>query len=242
MFSRKQLLVAVVLFFAPVTLSHAGVIVNLDFNGKGSLGRKMTNVTAHHSNGSYSGWAGQLKVTLTGGASFNFDGDQLVYCTEITEYAGRNDDYYLDTLNNLNLPTSGPQLTLSQKVALEKLFSLVDTVDTDFEAAGFQVAVWEVSQDVNYGDLTNPNAGNFYLTGSGSNYTNILSSANYYLSELENQNQVSVLGMISDGAQDFLHATPPSFGGGLSTVPEPAALTIFGMIGLVACQRRRGRG
>jgi len=243
MLMRKELFLAVAMLAAFTTTASAGVI-NLAFNGKGSLGSNLDGVTAHYKGGTYGGsgaWAGQLDISVSGDTTFGFDGDHLVYCTELNEYAGRNTNYILDTLNNLSIPSTAPPMVLSQKIAIEKLFSLVGEATTSYKAAGFQVAVWEISQDVNYGNLTNPNAGSFYLTGSGTNYTNILAESNYFLNKLSSQSQVSVLGMVSDGSQDFVHANPATGGGsgGITSTPEPASLAIFGTICIIACGRRR---
>ena len=232
----KNLSLAVALVAISVSSAPAGVIVDLDYNSRGTYGVNLGSygIDANYASGSYGGWAGQLDITVTGSGSFNYDGDHLVYCTELGESAGALNDYLLDSLDNLDVPTSGTSMGLSQKIAMEKLFSLVGTVDTNLEASAFQVAVWEISHDENFGDAT---AGTFNLSGSGTAYDLISGKANDYLNALAGLSQVSVLGMIADGSQDFLDANPEL--GGISTIPEPATSAIFGAIGLIACCRRR---
>lgn len=245
----KQFFIAVALLAAFTASASAGVIVDLNYTGKGQHGLSMKGVKAYYNGGSYGGnggWAGQLNINISPTNPFDFAGAQTVFCTELNEYAsGSVRDYYMDTLNNLDIPSTAPAMGTNQKIALERLFSLVGEVDDDTKGAGFQVAVWEISQDVDFGNLQNPAAGNFYLELTDNNYLSkfnaILDSANYFLNELATQNQVSVLGMVNDGSQDFLHATPPAYGGGISSVPEPATFAIFGLIGLVGCGRRRLR-
>ncbi len=239
---RKKLLLAVALLAAFSTTASAGVI-NLDFVGKGSLGKGLDGVQAHFSGGgTYGGsgaWAGLLEINVTGATGFDYNGIQEVYCTELNEYAGQNDDYFLDKLENLSIPSTAPAMGNSQKAAIEKLFSVVGTVSTDYQAAGFQIAVWEISQDANFGDLTTTSTGNFHLTGSGSNFDKILTSANDFLGQLPALSQVDVLGMVSFGSQDFVDVMPTDLGSP-STVPEPSSMAVWGL-GLIGLSLRRRR-
>jgi hypothetical protein len=239
----RELLSAVVVFAACMSTASAGVIT-LDFRGKGPLGSNLSGVTAHYAGGTYGGsgaWAGQLKVEISGDSTFNFNGEKLVYCTELNEFAGSNKNYTMDYLSNATVPSTAPALTIGQKIALEKLFSLAGTVDTHAKAAGFQVAIWEISQDTDFGVLTGSSAGNFYLTGSGTNYDSILTKANHFLSQLGSQAQTSVLAMVSMGSQDFLGQSDSQLAGqGSITTPEPTSFAVWGLgLATLGFARRR---
>ena len=237
---RNSLLLA---FTAIVTLasSASAGMISVEYKRKGEYGRNMNGVTANFSGGTYSGYAGLLDVEILGADSFGLDdGRYDVFCTELNEYASGNPrSYHMDTLANLTIPSTPPAMTTSRRIAIEKLFSIRDEIDSNLDAAGMQVAIWEISQDVNFGQITGPGAGNFFLTGSNSNFQQIRDAANGYLSRLGSLSQVSVLGMVNDGSQDFVMGNP-SPQGNTTPIPEPGSLAIFaiGLVGLAGRRRR----
>ena len=152
-------------------------------------------------------------------------GDFLAFCVDLAQYV-KNPQYAVIN-NNLFSGT-----TLEN---MERLFSSVlggstlgDVIDTSLEAAGFQVALWEVMMDTGNGyDLDN---GAFSMSKNAG----VEAQAEAYLAGLSNgkTGAYKLTFLESDKNQDVVTVAP---------VPLPASafMILAGLGGLAAARRRK---
>lgn len=142
--------------------------------------------------------------------------------------------FCVDLYENLALPhayqTSATRFTAPIMNAIDRLFtSAYASVDTATEAAGFQVALWEVIYDNASLDVS---SGAFSVSGNAA----VAAQANAYLSGLGTETGGYDLTFLNArGVQDLVTGTP-------ATVPLPASgMLLLAGLGGVAAARRRGK-
>jgi len=205
------LLAGAALLGMPTVLRADPVDGFMDYRG---LGTYKTQVRLHYAPAPYDGrkiWAGQLRV--------NYKQDSYVgYCVDIFQAAGDDD---VMELSPLDVPGGDMAACLFETYA--------DSVGSGREAGGLQSAIWEVLYE-------DPASGYDVTTGRFSigNNNGAVSAANAMLASLPASHipLPSTVILHSDRKQDLMISDD-------SQVPEPGALALLGLGGLVAVFRRR---
>jgi len=205
------LLAGVALLGMPVVLCADPVDGFMDYDG---LGTYKTRVRVHYAPAPYDGqkiWAGQLRV--------NYHEDSYVgYCVDMFQAAG--DDGVME-LSPLDVPGGDMAAYLFETYA--------DSVGSGREAGGLQSAIWEVLYE-------DPANGYDAARGTFSigNNSGAVSAANTMLASLPASHipLPSTVILRSDRKQDLMISDD-------SQVPEPGALALLALGGLVALFHRR---
>lgn len=223
----KKLLSAAV---AAATLGlSAGVAsastINVNTSAGGIFGNGLSAVVQYDDDTIGSGVTGAGLFHLTGTPGL---GEFVAFCVELTQQLNNPQDY------NVN-----PGLFSAAKVAdISKLFgsalmggTMENVFDTAAEAAGFQIALWEVVYET--GSSYDMAAGSFKASGFGSNTAlndAVNDKAAEYLGGMANASMPQLLFLENDEYQDIV-----------TVVPLPAAgfLLAFGIAGLGLAGRRK---
>ena len=203
----------------PIFVRDAGALNNLFDGGAGSW-----NITVYVNGTNHNVRAGQFSL------EYSFDQTNwtsfLTYCLEADELIGISGNNVVSG----NLVHLQDSLYVSDANALTAIISKYwDNVNQDFKAAGFQVALWEITGDSTV-DLSK---GQFRYTQNG----NVRGQANSFLSGWSGFTPRDDIWIIQrDGFQDLilLGYTPAT------PVMEPSTLGLLGMgvAGLLAVRRR----
>jgi MYXO-CTERM domain-containing protein len=158
---------------------------------------------------------------------FTYKGEEITtYCADILQWVGSADvaEQNVNTLNN------GPRN--DGEMAAFLYLNYADTVATDDQAAALQMAIWEVvsESDANPYDVL---AGDLRVSARSA----AVDLANTMLGDLPDHFAVPscVKVLQTDLHQDMLSCEP----GTGTDVPEPAALSVLGLGGLVLLRKRR---
>lgn len=187
-------------------------------------------------------FAGQLRHEFTDGDGIlqDYNGEQITYCTDLTQYVDRQGtEYEVRDLTELPDAPHIPHMSAFQAQALRDLFAFAagkqvsESVDNAF-AAAFQLMIWEIVWDLDDGEGVNDlslHYGNFRAKNrNGDSLPNAIKNA---FSNLRgalgmDTNDRTLIGLASDCAQDQLFQ-----------VPTPGSMALVGMAGLLAAKRRR---
>ncbi|MHC4717004.1 MAG: PEP-CTERM sorting domain-containing protein [Planctomycetota bacterium] len=201
--------VAVLLLLAVVTTASADVMT---FDG---LGLKAT-VTIH-----CPGTLADGKRVPTGEYLVTYQGQQHIgFCVDLNHYTGNGEVTELG-LDTLNMPGD---------YRGEKLAWLYETyawtLDSGTSAAGLSVAIWEVVNELT-GNPLDPTSGQFSISGNAA----VAVDATGKLAGVPDRYEPTMDLMIlhSPTKQDML----------IGTVPEPGALALLALGGVVQLVRRR---
>lgn len=218
----KSILFAAGMTVAATSVSAATVTVNYQENSV--FGSPNLSSTVRIQSDGYTGYvrAGMFRLTAQGYGDFN------AFCVDLAQYMTKGEAY--ETGVGL---FSGPTLQ-----NIDRLFtSAYAAVDTAIEAAGFQVALWEIVEDSTTG--LNLTAGSFSAQGAA------VAQAQTYLDGLGTQTGKYTLDFLESGvSQDVvtgsLNPNSPLNNGGPSPVPLPASgLLLLAALGGAAGMKRR---
>jgi hypothetical protein len=152
----------------------------------------------------------------------------LAWCIDLDALIGGDTTYSFQ----MSVPS---QISTGEQGNLDKLFTAVYAdVDTAVEAAGFQLAIWEIITDSDFGQV----GGDFRtVLGDGNTLSNPYDYAALYLSTTSSATAMGAYNLTfldGQGVQDLVTATP---------VPLPAAVWMLGagIAGLGAMGARRKR-
>jgi hypothetical protein len=174
-------------------------------------------------------YTGALVGEYNGGAANSF----ITFCNDLYQHFNWNVTY-----TDYNLVANGAShgLTIPQADMLGKLYTTAGAIDNHDKSVAFQLAVWELTQDVRPGNL---------LTGSFSveddTKASQLALAQSWLSYATNAsswNNYVVTRLYSPSSQDFLIATPLNPTPTSGKVPEPAS-GLLAAVALIALAWRR---
>lgn len=175
-------------------------------------------------------YTGALVGEYNGGAPNSF----ITFCNDLYQHFDWNVTY-----TDYTLVANGAAhgLTASQADMLGKLYTTAGAIDNHDKSVAFQLAVWELTQDLRPGNLLtgtfsvedDTKAAPLALAQSWLSYATTAGSANNYV----------VTRLYSPSSQDFLIATPLNPTPTSAKVPEPASGLLAAVaLGALAWRRR----
>jgi hypothetical protein len=225
-----------VLWAAPAAQADSITVKAL---GPSDLGQSVS-ITHPNSGGAavhYGGFAGLYSWEKTGGGGpFTVGTTFQTVCIELTENFSTGTTYTVNVVDPLNAPNPGlpvGQMTPAKAALLSELHGrFLGLIDTDKEAAAFQVAVWEIVYDT--GLNLNANQGQVYIDNASHLTAGTYGAlAQSWLNQLDGTGpQPDLLALSKTGFQDQIIVDP---------VPAPPALVLagIGFLGLLGWRSRR---
>lgn len=201
------------------TLANAST-VDVTYNGMGAS-EVVTIVSPGYSGGVN---CGQMLLTLANSGAGNVaNGNYIAFCADIYQGTNTGPNPY-NILPVAALPMNAPMGAAAQ-AALEDLYSYANGAQYTNDAAyacAFQIAIWEIVNDLGNLDV---GAGLFQasgLSGAASGYLTGMFAA------IGLGNSADIVGLGSETYQDFI-----------IEVPGPGAFGLVGLAGFVGARRRR---
>ncbi len=224
--------ISVALGALAVTSISSANLVTVACTGTGA-GRTV-NVT--HGTTTANVFAGQIKLTLSNSTGFNLNGMWKSFCTELSQFIyinGAAQTYSVLSVGDLPIPGAG--MGSARANAIARMYAAAGQTQfgtNNDVAAGFQIAVWEVSMDY---DGT---AGSLNVTTGSFKGNNLSSAVNSsvatFLNAAANTGGLAsnIVGIGNASFQDQILDLS-------NGIPAPGALALLGLAGVVGSRRRK---